>query len=227
MYKYNPKEKKYEKILIGRKIETKQLERFFFGNKSCSLTGPNGIGKTYLKDVLKNKFEKETKEHNVYFVNYDVKLRTTKEQVKLSIREFWEAIVLALPDEEELTECLKEKEQFAKSIEKIVNKDEDVYDCDKIDRYVKSLLKAYATVGIHLLLCLDEFDRVQGYDCEFFRIISDIERNSKNLTILFISRKRLNQIAPKNPELFKEVEQISLKGFSNKDLIELSGYFWE
>ena len=227
MYKYNPKEKKYEKILIGRKIETKQLERFFFGNKSCSLTGPNGIGKTYLKDVLKNKFEKETKEHNVYFINYDVKLRTTKEQVELSIREFWEAIVLALPDEEELTECLKEKEQFAKSIEKIVNKDEDVYDCDKIDRYVKSLLKAYATVGIHLLLCLDEFDRVQGYDCEFFRIISDIERNSKNLTILFVSRKRLNQIAPKNPELFKEVEQISLKGFSNKDLIELSGYFWE
>ncbi len=227
MYRYNPKEKKYEKILIGRKVETKQLERFFFGNKSCSLTGPNGIGKTYLKDILKNKFETERKEHNVYFVNYDVKLRTTKEQVELSIREFWEAIVLELPDEEELTEWLQEKEKFAKSIEKIVNKDEDVYHCDKIDRYVKSLLKAYYTVGIHLLLCLDEFDRVQGYDSEFFRVISDMERNSKNLTILFVSRKRLNQIAPKNPELFKEVEQISLKGFSNKDLIELSGYFWE
>ena len=218
------------KILVGRGAAKKTLyENFFLKGKNFSLTGPNGIGKTYLKDWIKdndvdglNGWISE-KGKKVYICERVLSAPSGKNEED-KLLDFWIPIIADFPDDGILYESFQ-GQGAEESKEIIRNKDTIIEGMmasknpyTNIKANVNKILSAYRCLNVEIRLILDEFANLKGaVTPEFFDTFRSIVTNNNNLSVLYISREQLDKIASENQEFSKGIKHLALQGFTAKD----------
>lgn len=200
---------------FGREKELDLLEQKFFVTKPgagycAAITGPNDIGKTMLVREAAKRFEQ--KDHpNVYYF-------PTQIVAASSYWHFWISLIrsfaLRIP-ERKLREAPK-ADEYPEFVEIITAAYDFFKNADNVDRigtdsfhseateHLNFIFLAYTTLGIHILITIDEFDVARkafpydGGDGSFFQrlyMISPKSSNEYSLSILLMSRRRASTIA--------------------------------
>lgn len=231
------------RLFIGRESELKRLRRdvFFVEPGSCgycySLIGLNGIGKTTLIRHLSEEFYENTPENTFYFA--------TVLEDGITFWRYWTNLIRRFSsdiDEGYISESIphptmqqKNAIKKIKSMYQLVNAEAADENTDsfraQLTRGLDDLFKHYKTIGVRIIITIDEFDRAQTIftNGQFFQRLFDLTPKGSlttlNLSIITISRRRVSTIAHHMQEgsNFEDAfPPLALKGFSGE---ELDAYF--
>ena len=229
-------------MFIGRRDQIKYLREMIFSTNldrgfSCSLRGPNGIGKTYLKNYVLEQFQKEieTKENQSIFV-IDVFLDASYYEFFLSI--FREAA--ACLTDEVLDNApkfnrysMKKLRQYLSSIHNIeeINANSEA----KIDELLTNFFVTTSALGFYFILIIDEFDNALSLFpretdngklfMKMYGLSSTKSGKYKMLSIMLISRRRAGTIAHhmdggSNFDDAYPADHLVLRGFDEREMAE-------
>lgn len=230
-------------LFIGRTAELKRLRDDVFlvepgSYGHCySLIGLNGIGKTTLIRRLGEEFYECAPENTFYF--------PTVLEDGITFWNYWTNLLQRFSEEidEEYISSLFSQPTMAqknaikkiKSVYRLVNSDPGQVESDayrsQLTRNLDDLFRYYKTIGVRIIITIDEFDRAQSIftNGQFFQRLFDLtpkgSLTSLNLSIITISRRRVSTIAHHMQEgsNFEDAfPPLPLKGFNDA---ELATYF--
>lgn len=228
-----------QSLFIGRTVELNRLRKdvFFVEPGSCgycySLIGLNGIGKTTLIRHLSEEFIENQPDNTFFF--------PTVLEDGITFWTYWAKLIQRFSEEidEEYIDSLFEQPKMAqknaikkiKNVYSLVNSGWDRVGTDayriQLARDLDDLFRHYKTLGIRVIITIDEFDRAQSIftNGQFFqRLFSLTPKGSLsplNLSIITISRRRVSTIAHHMQEgsNFEDAfPPLALKGFSDTEL---------
>lgn len=228
-------------IFIGREAELDRFRKdvFFVEEGSygycSSLIGLNGIGKTALIRRLSEEFECNQPEKTFYYA-------TTMED-GITYWSFWINLIYQMSfdiDQEYLSEKIPSPTMPERNAIKKILALYDFVNTNAMDTSSASykqqftilfndLFKNYTTLGIRIIITIDEFDRAQQIfkDGQFFQKLFSLSPKGSatrlNLSIITISRRRVSTIAHhmQDGSSFEAAyPTIALKGFTNQELNE-------
>lgn len=231
-----------ERLFFGREKELALLRKNFFITKPgpgycAAVNGPNDVGKTMLIRQAAKEFEE--KEHpNVYYFHTGIIAES-------SYWHFWNGLIRSfafkIPEEKlwaapnpdpDFIQFITDAYAFFKNPHNIDRIGSNSFHSEAIE-HLNLLFLAYTTLGIHILIAIDEFDNAQaafpvdGGDGSFFQrlyMLSPKSSNEYTLSILLISRRRISTIAHHMAD-GSDIESafppaIILRGFNSKEMEE-------
>lgn len=230
-------------LFIGRTAELNRLRKdVFFVEPSSyghcySLIGLNGIGKTALIRRLGEEFYECAPKNTYYFA--------TVLEDGITFWNYWTNLLQRFSEEidegyitslfSQPTMAQKNAIKKIKSVYHLVNSDPEQVETDayrsQLTRNLDDLFRYYKTIGVRIIITIDEFDRAQSIftNGQFFQRLFDLTPKgspiSLNLSIITISRRRVCTIAHHMQEgsNFEDAfPPLPLKGFNDE---ELATYF--
>lgn len=236
-------------MFIGRQHQMKYLKEMIFTTNpekgfSCSLRGPNGIGKTYLKNHILEQFQEEldvTENRNVFVI--DVFMHSA------SYYEFFLSIfkeAAACLSEEVLNNApvtnrapmakLRQYLSIIRSIDEI-----NAQSIARIRELLRNFFSATSALGFYFILIIDEFDNaIELYpretdNGELFRTLFELSAKVgkfKRLSVMLISRRRAGTIAHhmesgSNFDDAYPADETVLRGFDEREMAEYYQSFSE
>ena len=227
-------------LFFGRESQIKWLnDQIFTLNPvkgySCSLRGPNGIGKTYLKNHLLADFKDKIKasgNHTVFIVDTSMENvsyhRFFLDIFKKAAKQLNETILNASPyyDEETVEELLTYIEML-KTITSIGEREEEF-----INDMTSEFFTLTSNLGLYFILIIDEFDNARvafPEDTDSGLIFNKLFKLSAKtgtirfLSVILISRRRAGTIAHhmssgSNFDDAYPAEETTLKGFNDEEM---------
>ena len=200
-------------MFIGRQHQIKYLREMIFTTNpekgfSCSLRGPNGIGKTFLKNHILEQFQKEldaTANRNVFVIDVFMHSASYYEFFLSIFREAAECLTEDILDNAPQTNRLSlDKLRQYLSIIRNIN-EINAQSKDRINELLRNFFKATSALGFYFILIIDEFDNAMELypretdDGQLFRTLFELSEKvgkfKRLLSVVLISRRRVGTIA--------------------------------
>ena len=231
-------------LFIGREAVLNRLRNdvFFVEPGSCgccySLIGPSGIGKTTLIRRLGEEFSDRAPKDTFYFatvledgITFWTYWTNLLQRFSEEINEEYISSMLPQP-----TMAQKNAIKRIKSVYRLVNSNPEQIETDayrtRLTRNLDDLFRYYKTIGVRIIITIDEFDRAQSIFTNglFFQKLLNLTPKGSltllNLSIITISRHDVSNIFPTEigEDIFLSniLYPLALKEFND---MELSDYF--
>lgn len=232
-------------MFIGREHEIRFLKKWVFTTHpengfSCSLRGPNGIGKTYLKNHMLEQFRQELEEtnnQNVFVIDvflhnasyYEFFLSIFKDAASY----LTDDVLSNAPKTNRLSMDMLCK--YLQVIHSINIKEIDSLCQERIHELLRNFFSATSALGYYFILIIDEFDCATTLypqdtdDGALFRTLFELSaakagQFNRLLSVMLISRRRAGTIAHhmggSNFDDAYPAGDTILRGFNEKEMEE-------
>lgn len=202
-----------ERLFFGREHEIAYLKDKIFtmhpAGHSLSLRGPNGVGKTYLKDHLLSQFRAELKaadNHSIFIV--DMRLQSKSyygffyDIFDAAAKQLTDTIIEQAPMYDE--DVAEELITYRDAIKSVRDREFGAEEKKLIDTMTDEFFKRTGELGLSFILFIDEFDNAREVfprdtdDGLVFQKLFDFSAKTaafEGLSVVLISRRRAGTIA--------------------------------